>query len=117
MAYKRGARDDITNRLPLPARDIEPDINGGKPWSQSDLDDLMAAYKADADLEEIAEHLCRDWEEVTQKCAELNLDLRHQRSKRAGKEQVRKKEREYWDKEHGRRLAEMLRENETKTSP
>ena len=105
MAYKRGSRDDIANRVPLPARCPEPDINSGKPWSQSDLDDLKTAYKVDADLEEIAEHLCRDWEEVAQKCADLNLELRYQRSKRAGKGEIRKEEREYWEQEHARRLA------------
>ena len=105
MAYKRGAREDITNRVPLPSHYQEPDINSGKPWSEADIADLHAAYRSDADLAEISEHLCRDWQEVAEICAELNLDLRYQLSKRAGKQQVLNKRREYWEQEHARRSA------------
>ena len=97
MAYKRGARDDISNRVPLPSRYREPDINSGKPWSEADDADLHAAYRSDADLAEISEHLRRDWEEVAAKCAELKVDLRYQLSERAGKEQVLNKRRD-WEK-------------------
>ena len=64
MAYKRGAREDTANRVPLPSQYQEPDINSGKPWSEADIADLHAAYQFDADVAEIAEHLCRDWEQV-----------------------------------------------------
>ena len=67
MAYKRGARAAMANPQPLPQRRREPDINSGKPWSQADADDLLAAFRSDADLAEISEHLCRDWEEVAAK--------------------------------------------------
>jgi hypothetical protein len=68
MAYKRGAKEDIENRVPLPTRYHEPDINSGAPWSEMALEDLRAAWEAGDDLEELSRYLCRDWEEVAAKC-------------------------------------------------
>ncbi|HEX3494610.1 MAG TPA: hypothetical protein VHT48_04460 [Methylocella sp.] len=94
MAYKRGARDDIINRVPLATRNLEPDLNSGKPWSEMDLEDLRSAWKAGDDLEELSRYLCRDWQEIATKCKELGLDLTYQSRKRAGRDWWRKQQRE-----------------------
>jgi len=92
MGYKRGAKDDIANRLPLPTRYQEPDINSGTPWSEMALEDLRAARDAGDDLEELSRYLCRDWEKVAAKCKELGLDLVYQSRKRLEREKKRKRE-------------------------
>jgi hypothetical protein len=48
------------------------------------VEDLRAQWRTGADLEELSRYLCRDWEEVAQKCAELDLDLVYQPQRRQG---------------------------------
>ena len=94
-----GRRSPIRNRC---HRGVgSRDINSGKPWSQADVDDLLAALGSDADLAEISEHLCWDWEEVAAKCGELKSStFATNRARAPEKENARKKSREYWEQEH-----------------
>ena len=48
-----------------------PNINSGKPWSEMGLDDLANCLKLGEPVEQIADFLCRDIEEVEAKVAEL----------------------------------------------
>ena len=48
-----------------------PNINSGKPWSEMDLDDLTNCLMLREPVEQIADFLCRDIEEVEAKVAEL----------------------------------------------
>jgi hypothetical protein len=86
MAGVKGARDAIRNRRPAPPqRDVEPDLNDGKDWSDDDIRDLRAAWEHGADLQELCRYLCRaDWKAVGDKCAELGLDLKWQAQRRTG---------------------------------
>ena len=58
-AYKRGAKDDIINREPLPPVNREPNLNSGTQWSEMALEDLRAAWEAGDDLEELSRYLNR----------------------------------------------------------
>jgi len=40
MVYTKGSKDAMRNRAPLPPRNFKPDLNGGKPWSEADIEDL-----------------------------------------------------------------------------
>lgn len=48
-----------------------PNINSGKLWSVMDLTDLHNGLHIGAPIEELADFLCRDVEEVRAKAAEL----------------------------------------------
>ena len=48
-----------------------PNINSGKPWSGLDLDDLEWGIDHRQSVEQIAQFLCRDVEEVEAKIAEM----------------------------------------------
>jgi len=48
-----------------------PNINSGKPWSEMDLADLANCLEFGEPVEQIADFLCRDVEEVEAKVAEL----------------------------------------------
>ena len=48
-----------------------PNINSGKPWSEMDLADLADCLKLGEPVEQIADFLCRDAEEIEAKMAEL----------------------------------------------
>jgi hypothetical protein len=41
-----------------------PNINSGQPWSEMDLFDLRNSLEHGSSIEEVAEFLCRDVEEV-----------------------------------------------------
>jgi hypothetical protein len=41
-----------------------PNINSGRPWSEMDLFDLRSSLEWGRSIEEVAEFLCRDVEEV-----------------------------------------------------
>jgi hypothetical protein len=86
MAYKEGAREQMAKRLGITwvAPDRVHDIYSGEPWSEMAIEDLQAQWRTGADLEELSSYLCRDWEEVAQKCAELDLDLVYQPQRRRG---------------------------------
>ena len=86
MAYKKGAREEMAKRLGITwvAADRVPDIHTGEPWSEMAVEDLQAQWRTGADLEELSCYLCRDWEEVAEKCAELDLDLVYQSRRRQG---------------------------------
>lgn len=43
---------------------MTPDINTGKPWSEMDLCDLENCIERGDSIEQIAEFLCRDREEI-----------------------------------------------------
>jgi|SRR4051794_39691683 hypothetical protein len=91
MAYKKGAKEAIANRQPLPERSFEPDLNDGKEWSEDDIADLKVAWKQGEDLEELCRYLCRaDYEDVAKKCSELGLDLKYQSRRKAGRLQGEK---------------------------
>ncbi|WP_314961475.1 hypothetical protein [Bradyrhizobium cosmicum] len=93
MAYKRGAREEMAKRSGptwyIPEH--VPDIHTGEPWSEMAVEDLQAAWKTGADLAELSSYLCRDWEDITQKCKELGLDLIYQPQRRRGYLQKRKR--------------------------
>ena len=56
---------------------MKPNINDGKDWSRSDIDDLVTFAKRDESLEETANFLCRsDIQEVVSKAQELGFELR-----------------------------------------
>jgi hypothetical protein len=86
MVYRKGSKEAMQNRQPLsPSAPFEPDLNDGKEWSEEDIRDLQAAWEHGADLEELCRFLCRaDWKAVADKCAELGLDLKWQKQRRAG---------------------------------
>jgi hypothetical protein len=86
MAYKKGSKEAMQNRQPLPPSSAPlTDLNDGKEWSEEDIRDLKAAWEHGADLEELCRFLCRaDWKVVGDKCAELGLDLKWQKQRRAG---------------------------------
>jgi hypothetical protein len=86
MAYKAGAREEMKKRLGITwaSADRVNDIHTGEPWSEMAIEDLRAQWRTGADLEELSRYLCRDWEEVAQKCAELDLDLVYQPQRRRG---------------------------------
>ena len=86
MAYKQGAREEMAKRLGVAwvAPDRVHGIHAGEPWSEMATEDLREQWKTGADLEELSRYLCRDWEEVARKCAELDLDLVHQPQRRMG---------------------------------
>jgi hypothetical protein len=48
-----------------------PNINTGKPWSALDLQDLRYCLAAGEPVEDIADFLCRNVEEVRAKTAEI----------------------------------------------
>jgi hypothetical protein len=48
-----------------------PNLNSGEPWSEMDLYDLRYGLQIGTSVEELADFLCRDVEEVRQKIAEL----------------------------------------------
>jgi hypothetical protein len=50
MAGKKGAREAILNRQPIPERPFEPDLNDSKEWSEQDIADLKAVWNTGADL-------------------------------------------------------------------
>jgi hypothetical protein len=54
-------------------RSDEMNINSGKPWSEMDLWDLTNSLAYGSTVEEVADFLCRDVEEVRDKVAELGL--------------------------------------------
>jgi hypothetical protein len=86
MAYKQGAKEEMAKRLGVTwaAPDRVQDIYAGEPWSEMATEDLRELWQTGADLEELSRYLCRDWQEVAQKCAELHLDLVHQPQRRRG---------------------------------
>jgi hypothetical protein len=49
------------------------DINQGKPWSQTDNDDLRLEVSAGETIEHAATFLCRPVHEVLKRAAELGL--------------------------------------------
>jgi hypothetical protein len=49
------------------------DIDGGRPWSETELDDLERGLRLGVSLEVIAEFISRDVEEVQQKAEELGI--------------------------------------------
>ncbi|UPK28367.1 hypothetical protein [Bradyrhizobium sp. 195] len=86
MAYKRGAREMMAQRLgpTWVSHEHVPDVHTGEPWSEMAVEDLQAAWKTGANLEELSTYLCRDWEDITEKCKELGLDLIYQPQRRQG---------------------------------
>jgi hypothetical protein len=50
-----------------------PNLNSGTPWSEMDLFDLANCLKLREPVDEIADFLCRDIDEVEAKIAELQL--------------------------------------------
>ena len=48
-----------------------PQVNSGKPWSEMDLVDLANCLELGEPVEQIADFLCSDAEEVEAKVAEL----------------------------------------------
>ncbi len=48
-----------------------PNFNSGEPWSEMDLYDLRYGLQIGTSVEELADFLCRDVEEVRQKIAGL----------------------------------------------
>jgi hypothetical protein len=55
------------------------DINSGKEWSATDLADLHSGLVYGHSLEELAQFLCRDVQEVQAKMAELRLGAKEKR--------------------------------------
>jgi hypothetical protein len=55
------------------------DINSGKEWSPMDLFDLQHSIESGRSLEEVAQFLCRDVQEVQAKMAELMLGEKEKR--------------------------------------
>ena len=50
-----------------------PDVNTGKKWSAMDLEDLRNSLRVGTPIEQIAEFMMRDVEEVREKIKELDL--------------------------------------------
>ncbi len=51
-------------------------LYSGQPWSELDIEDLKASIERGDSIEEIADFLCRDVEEVSAKLAELEQATR-----------------------------------------
>ena len=49
------------------------DVNAGKPWSQTDDDDLRLEVSTGETIERAATFLCRSSDEVMKRAAELGL--------------------------------------------
>lgn len=86
MAYRQGARETMAKRSGVTwvTPDRVPDIHTGEPWSDMAVEDLQEQWRTGADLEELSRYLCRDWRDISRKCAELDLDLVHQPQRRRG---------------------------------
>jgi hypothetical protein len=54
------------------------DANDGKPWTETDIEDLTAALRSGDTIEDAAEFLCRSGtiEDVRRKAEELGLSLK-----------------------------------------
>ena len=66
-----------------------PNLNSGEPWSEMDLEDLHHGLQIGTSVEELADFLCRDVEEVRQKIAEaqaMKVPRGKYRGRRVGKE-------------------------------
>lgn len=53
-----------------------PDLNSGKEWSEMDLQDLRDGLRLNSPMQELADFLMRDVEEVEAKMAELRGEQR-----------------------------------------
>lgn len=86
MAYKQSAKEEMAKRLGVTwaSPDRVHDIYEGEPWSEMPTEGLRELWRTGVDLEELSRYLCRHWEEVAQKCTELDLDLVHQAQRRRG---------------------------------
>jgi len=51
-------------------------VNSGQPWSEGDLWDLRNSLAHGGSIEEVADFLCRDTDEVSAKMAQLGLEER-----------------------------------------
>ena len=60
----------------MPADLKGPDMNGGKPWSEMDIEDLRSFALGGATAAETATFLCRDIDETIVKASELGLALK-----------------------------------------
>ena len=52
---------------------VVPNLNSGKDWSETDIEDLITALDHGLTVETTAEFLCRDAAEVREKMKELGL--------------------------------------------
>jgi hypothetical protein len=50
-----------------------PNLNSGKEWSDTDIEDLITALDHGLSVETTADFLCRDEDEVREKMKELGL--------------------------------------------